>query len=477
MFVKNFDFDTKTRSDAWDYLLRELEDYYSNTESLPVAPALNYEKIREYIDQQSLEAPLNSEEAIGHVLYGLKRFAVHTPHPQYFGLFNPRPAFPGILADTIVATLNPQLAAWSHAPFAAEVENRLIQEIGQKFGYKPSSLDGTFTTGGTEANLTAVLCALNAAFPEYANKGLRSLDKNPIIYVSAESHHSLVRAASVAGLGMDAVRAIPVNDRLQMRTDLLKKQIEDDIKENNYPVMVAATMGTTGTGAIDDINAIAKIAAKYNLWLHADAAYGGAVALSTRYKKYIRHINLADSITFDAHKWMSVPMSAGMLITKHPTILSHSFRITADYMPKEADGLQIVDPFTHSIQWSRRFTGLKVYLSLLMLGWDEYEQVIEHQIKLGNQLKAGLQAAGWTIFNDSDLPIVCFGKAHFEEDRNAAIELNKKILASGNAWLSVYNINGLNTLRACITNYATNESSVELLLETLDDCYNRSNFQ
>ncbi|HEX6983070.1 MAG TPA: aminotransferase class V-fold PLP-dependent enzyme [Balneolaceae bacterium] len=465
--MKKFDFDTKTRSEAWDYLLEELESYYADTESLPVAPTLDHEKINEYVHQPSLKSPLAFNEAIDHVVRGLKKFAVHTPHPQYFGLFNPRSTFPGILADTIAATFNPQLAAWSHAPFAAEVENRLIEEIGKKFGYQQSTVDGTFTTGGTEANITALLCALNAAFTEYASKGLGAIDKNPVVYVSAESHHSLVRAASVAGLGMDAVRAIPVNDRLQMRTDLLEKQIAEDLEKNCYPLMVTATMGTTGTGAIDDIKTIAAIASENNLWLHADAAYGGAVALSKRHKKLIRDIDLADSITFDAHKWMSVPMSAGMFITKHPSILSQTFRITADYMPKEADELQIVDPFTHSIQWSRRFTGLKMYLSLLMLGWEAYEQLVEHQIKIGKLLKNELQKDGWTIFNHTDLPIVCFGKEHFEENPDAAIKLNKKILASGGAWLSVYNINGINTLRACITNYATDEDNIHRLLKIL----------
>jgi glutamate/tyrosine decarboxylase-like PLP-dependent enzyme len=465
--MKNFDFDAKTRSEAWDYLLGELEDYYSDTASLSVSPTLNPEKIKEYAREHSLKSPLEVNEAIDHVMQGLKKFAVHTPHPQYFGLFNPRPAFPGILADTIAATLNPQLAAWSHAPFAAEVENRLIQEIGEKFGYPQSTIDGTFTTGGTEANLTGVLCALNEAFPEFANKGLRSIDKNPVIYVSAESHHSLVRAASVTGLGMDAVRAIPVNDRLQIRTGLLEKQIEEDLANNFFPLMITATMGTTGTGAIDDITTLAEISSKHNLWLHADAAYGGAVALSNRYKKLIRDIHLADSITFDAHKWISVPMGAGMYITKHPDILSRTFRIAADYMPKEAGELQIVDPFTHSIQWSRRFIGLKVYLSLLMLGWEAYEQIVERQIKIGKLLKAELQKYGWFIFNHTDLPIVCFGKESFKENPDAAIKLNNKILASGGAWLSVYNINGINTLRACITNYATDEDNISELVEIL----------
>lgn len=464
-----FNLNIKSRSEAWAYLLQELENYYGETGSLPVSPQLNKEMINEYVHQHTFQTPLDYDEAIEHVVNGLTQFTVHTSHPKYFGLFNPRSNVAGILADTITATFNPQLAAWSHAPFAVEVENRLIREIGIKFGYEDTSIDGTFTSGGAEANLTAVLCALNKAFPEYANKGLRAVDKDPVIYVSAESHHSLIKAARVAGLGMNAVRSIAVDHSLQMQPEALRKQIDADIKENRFPLMVVATMGTTGTGAIDDIGAIYEIISKYNLWLHADAAYGAAVALTQRYKKLVQNIHFADSITFDAHKWMSVPMGAGMFITKYPSILDETFRITAGYMPREADELKITDPFTHSIQWSRRFTGLKMYLSLLMFGWEGYEQVIGRQIELGNLLKTELRQAGWKILNQTDLPIVCFEMEYFEEDPDAAMQFSKKIIDSGNAWVSVYSINGINALRACITNYATDENSIRQLLETLND--------
>lgn len=465
----NFDFNPEIRSEVWNYLHHKLETYYSDTESLPVSPKLNPEKISEYVYQHPLKSSLSYDEAISHVINGLKQFTVHTPHPQYFGLFNPRSNFPGILADTITAAFNPQLAAWGHAPFAVEVENRMILEFGEKFGYQQSSIDGTFTSGGAEANLTALLCALNGAFPEYANKGLQAIDKNFVIYVSEESHHSLIKAARTTGLGMQAIELIPVNNNLQMRPGLLKKQIDIDLKQNRFPLMIAATLGTTGTGAIDNIGAISEIATTHNIWLHADAAYGGAVVLSRRYKKLIQDIHLADSITFDAHKWLSVPMGAGMFITKHLSILDRTFRITADYMPKEADELQMTDPFTHSIQWSRRFTGLKIYLSLLMLGWDGYEQVIEHQIRLGDLLRTELQKTDWEIYNHTYLPIICFGKKNYENHPNSAIQLNKRIIASGNAWLSVYKIHGINTLRACITNYATDENNIYQFLDLLKE--------
>lgn len=464
----NFDSDKDARFETFDYLNKQLEVYYASTSSLPVSPKLNQEEIKKYV-HHSFEDPLVYKDAINHVIDGLKKFTVHTPHPNYFGLFNPRANFAGILADTITATFNPQLAAWSHAPFAAEVESNLIVEFGKKFGYNPSAIDGVFTTGGAEANLTAILCALNKAFPDYAKDGLQSLDKKPLIYVSAESHHSLVKAASITGLGLKAVKEIPVNEYLQIDISLLEQQIKDDIKNNLLPIMIVATMGTTGAGAIDAINEIAAIASSYNIWLHADAAYGGALVLSDQYKTLLGNIHLADSITFDAHKSMSVPMNTSMFITKHTHILNKTFRVTTDYMPKEANDLQVTDPFTHSIQWSRRFTGLKIYLSLLIFGWDGYQQVIEQQIKMGNILRDKLLNSGWFIYNKTHLPIVCFGNKNFESDANAALQVSKKIIESGKAWLSVYKINGVNTLRACITNYASNENNIEELVGLLNE--------
>ncbi len=224
----NFDLSPQERRETWRLLLQQLETYYAHTPDLPVSPELDREKVVALVERYSLRKAIAPREAIAHVTEGLTKYAVHTPHPMYYGLFNPRAAFPGILADTITATFNPQMAAWSHNPFAVEVENFLVRELGQKFGYPQADIDGVFTSGGAEANLTAVLCALNHHFPDYANAGLIGLGKKPVLYCSAESHHSVIRAGRIAGLGLEAVRLIPADGKQRMQAALLEQQIEKD---------------------------------------------------------------------------------------------------------------------------------------------------------------------------------------------------------------------------------------------------------
>ena len=466
--MANFDLNAEERAALWQHLITDLEQYYANTSGLNVAPSLNVSDILALVEKYPFEQPVPAGKAVEHVIEGLSRYAVHTPHPGYYGLFNPRATFPGILADAITATFNPQMAAWSHNPFANEVERYLIREFGKQFGYPEESIDGVFATGGTEANLTAVLCALNHHFPEYANVGLHGLKKHPILYCSAESHHSIIRSARVAGLGLNAVRAIPVDGRQRMDAIQLEQQIQKDLKQGLTPFMIVATAGATGAGAIDPLPEIAEIAQAHGLWLHVDAAYGGAAILEPSLKGLLKGIELGHSITFDAHKWLSAPMGAGMFLTREKDILHHTFRITADYMPKEASAMNVTDPFNHSIQWSRRFIGLKLYLSLLIFGWEGFAQTVRHQTEMGRLLKKLLRENGWKLYNDTDLPIACFSAPAFEADDAFALHICDKVLQSGQAWISVYRIGKVNTLRACITNYATTEKEVRELVKLLE---------
>jgi glutamate/tyrosine decarboxylase-like PLP-dependent enzyme len=462
----NFDLNPNERHELWELLIVAAERYQSRVGSLPIAPALNPEEIRSFITAFASGKPDSLPEILEHVIEGMTKYAVHTANPGYFGLFNPKANFPGILADTLTAVFNPQLAAWSHAPFAAEVENYLLRYFGQKFGFKPDVISGTFTTGGAEANLTALLCALNFHFPAYAKQGLQGIPEKPLIYCSAESHHSIIKALRVAGLGSDAIRLIPVDENLQMKPEILDEQIIKDKRDGFYPVMVVATAGTTGAGAIDPLTAIAAITSLHNLWYHVDAAFGGALILSSS-SGLLAGIEKADSITFDAHKWLSVPMGTSMLITSKPGILGQTFRITTAYMPNDAKGIDIEDPFVHSIQWSRRFNGLKLYLSLLMFGEDNYRKTIDHQISMGVLLKQYLEQNGWKIYNNTDLPVLCFGKAELEYDDESVNELVQRVIRNGKAWISVYPVNGIITIRASVTNYNTTETDLQMLVEEL----------
>ncbi len=460
------DYNAKGRIETWEYLTDKLEKYLAHTKDWKATPILDKQAVLNYIDSKSFSSPIPINEAIDFVMEGFRKYHVHTPHPHYMGLFNPRANFASVVGDTITATINPQMAAWSHAPFANEVEAYMVRKIGKKFGFDHS--DGVFTSGGAEANLTAVTTGLNYIFSEYKEKGIKGLDRIPRLYCSKESHHSILKAGAITGIGMVNVVAVPVNEDLSMKTEVLEELIRTDLENEMAPFMIAATAGTTGAGGFDPLHEIRKIADKYGLWMHTDAAYGGACIIPQQYRYLLSGIELSDSITFDAHKWLSVPMGAGIYLTRHDDILSLSYNMDTDYMPKEAEGMNIIDPFTHSIQWSRRFTGLKLYLSLLVNGWEGYAQSIGEDIATGEYLREKLIASGWTIYNDTVLPIVCFNR---EERVNNEIWIKKlvnELVKEGKMWLSVYTINGMTCARACITNYLTRKEEIDFIVNEIN---------
>jgi aromatic-L-amino-acid/L-tryptophan decarboxylase len=466
--MTSFDLTREQRAELFEMLLPELENYYSQTAKLRVTPPLDLDEIRQFVRKADFNHPSDIKEAVRTVTGALRKYMVHTPHPRYYGLFNPRPNFPSVIADLITATYNPQLAAWSHSPYASEVENYLISEFGQKIGFVAGETDGVFATGGAEANITAVLCALNNAFPGYANDGLFSLKGRPAIYCSSEAHHSIVRAARTSGLGKDSVRMITVNEKGAIQTDILEKTILSDLSEGYIPFMIIGTAGTTGTGSIDDLHALASVAKRHSLFYHIDAAWGGAAVLNPDTRPWVSGIEKADSVTFDVHKWLSVPMSASMFITKHREILAKTFRITTDYMPKDAENLEITDAYARSVQWSRRFIGLKLYLSMMVFGWKGYSEVIGHQVEMGNLLRSILKENDWVVINHTPLPLVCFTDGDHKTDPSFTKRVCEKVIRSGEAWVSLYPVNGINTIRACITNYNTSPDDVNALVETVN---------
>lgn len=452
-----------TRATLWRALIDTIEDYTTHVEERRVTPELAPQKIRSLLGACDFSTPMPPVEALAFAARGLAEYQVHTPHPRYFGLFNPAPTTMGIAADALVAAFNPQMAAWSHSPFAVEVEQHLVRCFGERFGYDPKCTDGTFTSGGAEANHTAVLTGLTHVFPEFPTAGIRGLSGQPVMYVSSESHHSLLKAAKMSGIGVESVRKVEVDGRLRMLPEALDKAIERDRAAGFLPFLVAGTAGTTNAGAIDPLWQLAEVAQKQRVWFHVDAAWGGAAALVPELRPLLLGIERADSITFDAHKWLSVPMGAGVYLTRHMTIMDQTFRTQTAYMPREAADLDIMDPHLHTMQWSRRFTGLKVFLSLLAAGWDGYAEALRHQTRMGALLRTRLAAEGWTIENETDLPVVCFSDPAGTDPHAAVMQ----ILSSGEAWISTTLIQGRTVFRACITNYRTQPEDVEKLVESL----------
>jgi glutamate/tyrosine decarboxylase-like PLP-dependent enzyme len=212
-----------------------------------------------------------------------------------------------VVADTLVAMYNPQLANWRTSPAANEMERHTLGWLAAKFGL-PENAIATFTSGGTEANLSAVIVALTRAFPEYGEHGLRHLKAQPSIYLTEETHHSFSKITHMTGLGRRALRTIPTDRSLKMNLEELKKRVAEDRIHGYLPFLVVGTAGTTAAGVIDPLPEIGRFCREQGLWFHVDAAWGGSAILSPKLRRYLAGIDAADSITCDAHKWLSVSM-------------------------------------------------------------------------------------------------------------------------------------------------------------------------
>jgi aromatic-L-amino-acid/L-tryptophan decarboxylase len=449
------------RRRAYAQLTELLERHLEGLGERNVAPQFPYAEFERRLEKFDFGAPVPLGELVDAAGELLGEGIVHTSHPRYFGLFNPAPTFAGVLADTLVAAFNPQLAVTSHAPAAVAIERRVLAFLGDRLGLPGAA--GSFTSGGAEANLTGLLVALERHFPEATEHGLAAVEGRPTFYVSGEAHGSFVKAARMTGLGRSAARAIPVSGDLTLDVEALRSAVERDRSAGHRPFLVVATAGTTAGGIVDPLPATARLCWELGLDLHVDAAWAGAIALSERLRPLLDGIELADSVTVDAHKWLSAPMGAGVFLTRHARDLTRTFRVAAGYMPS-ADSS---DPYVTSAQWSRRFIGLKVFMSLAAAGRPGYAAQIEHDCRLGDRLRTRLGESGWRVVNRTPLPVVCF----VPDDGADAGELARIAAAvegSGQAWISVAHLAGRPALRACITSHRSSEADVDALCDALE---------
>src|SRR3984893_10108890 len=279
--------------------------------------------------------------------------------------------------------------------------------VGERVGW-PGEFNGTFTSGGNEANFSGLALALAFKFPDAIEEGVAAIGSTPVLYASAESHHSLDKSAGLLGIGRKALRRIAVNEAAQLDPEMLERAIVQDLAVGRKPFCVVATAGTTNSGTVDDLIAISEICRRNQLWLHVDGAYGGAAIFSDQHRNLVRGIELADSLTIDPHKWLAMPFAAGVILTSHPEILERAFSVAAPYMPKAA-GAQLADNSRISTQWTRRMHSLKLWLNLPGHGRQAYEELIDRQLKLSKSFVAWVKASeDFELAVPPMLPIVTF---------------------------------------------------------------------
>lgn len=439
-------------------------DFLAARRNSPVCGEASMAAVDEALQRWNLHAGQPLEAVTAGMFDLLGRHAVRSDHPRYFGLFNP-PALPAaIVGDLIAATVNPQLAVWSHAPAAAAIERKLLQLFGTRIGWAGDEVAGTFTSGGSEANHTALLAALARRYPDWAQHGVAGLPARPAIYVSSQAHLAWIKIARAAGLGSDAVRLVPVADGLALGGDALAAFIASEPERD--PVLIVATAGTTAHGAIDDLRGIAGVARTHGAHLHVDAAWAGGALLADEGQALLQGIELADSVTIDPHKWLCVPMGAGMYLSRDWGALQAAFAVSTGYMPSAS--LERRDAYIHSLQWSRRFIGLKLFMALAHLGVDGYARMIRLQLRLGRYLLDGLRSHGWRVLNDTPLPLACFAPAVDAAGQDDAVtRIAAAVVDSGQAWLSTVALRGQLVLRACITSHESTQQDVDGLLDVL----------
>jgi glutamate/tyrosine decarboxylase-like PLP-dependent enzyme len=444
-----------------DLLTRALAAAGERVARGPVMPDLDMVQFRAELARFDFEAPQDLQRLIGWTTTQLEHGAVHMGNSRYFGLFNPAANFPSQCADRISGAFNPQLASSGSSPAPVEIEAHVVRAIARRAGL-PAESAGHFTTAGSEANYTALLCALTRAAPGFASEGVRTFAGPVAMYTSRECQPAWFKIAHQAGIGRDALKLIATNSRGEMDADALAQAVERDLKAGVVPVLISATAGTTGGGMIDPLARCAQIARTHGLWYHVDAAWGGAALCSPRLRGALAGIELADSLTIDAHKWFATTMGCGMFVTRYPAMLSETFRVATDFMPSTVSAL---DPYLNSAQWSRRFMGLRLFLSLAAAGWEGYATHVERAVEVIDLIKARLLAAGWSARNDSQLAVLCVVPPNgFPGIR----EIVRRVLASGRAWVAATTFAGQEVVRICATHGEIVAADIDELVASLN---------
>jgi glutamate/tyrosine decarboxylase-like PLP-dependent enzyme len=449
------------RNRVEEWLTGELQRALLRIQAGPVTPTIDMAAFRAELKNYDFAAPRPLEELLGWTLERMQHGIVQMANPRYFGLFNPGASFPAQCADRIASLFNPQLASSASSPVPVELERHVIRAVAQRAALGDEAT-GHFATGGSEANYTALLSALTGAHPQFASDGARAFAGPVKFYTSRDCHIAWLKVAHQAGVGRAALRLIDTDGRGRMDPQALTDAIAADRADGAVPVMVVATAGTTGAGMIDPLHACADIAQREHLWYHIDAAWGGAALASNRLRPVLAGIERADSITIDAHKWLATTMGCALFITRHGHLLSEAFHASTSFMPSSVSG---VDPYLNSVQWSRRFLGLRLFLALASAGWEGLGEHVERSVEVVQRVKERLVGLGWTGANDSALAVLdAVPPAELGDVR----ELVRRVVAGGRAWVAPTTFEGRDVVRICATNGETTIEDVNALIVELN---------
>jgi len=440
-----------------DALVARLAD----PEADPVLRRAGAAEMRSRLGGPPPEQPGEYGAVLARVIADVLPYAARSDHPGYLAFIPSFTTWPAALAELMAAAANPYCGAWMESAGAAQVELEVIDWFRTWLGL-PAGTAGVLVSGGSAANLTALLVAREAAGGPSAGS---------VVYVSDQAHSSLARTARAMGLRPEQVRVLPTDDRWRLSPGTVVAAVRADRRAGRVPFALCASAGSTNTGAVDPLTDLADVCAAEELWLHVDAAYGGFAALTAQGRAVLAGIDCADSVTLDPHKWLYQPMECGCVLIRDGVRLERTFAIHPDYLDSDAaQGAGEVNFADRGLQLSRGFRALKVWVTVHTFGLAAFRAAVQRNLELAEYAEALVRGhAELTLMAPATLGIVCFrrewpGCDEAETERRGTV-LAEDLERGGTALVSATRLAGRHAIRLCILNPTSTEQHVRQVIE------------
>jgi len=451
------------------HMLDDMIDYVEHIRERPVWQPIPGE-VRDLFREVLPARPSALASAHETFMRAVLPYATGNVHPGFMGWVHGGGTPVGMLADMLAAGLNANLGGRDQMPI--EVEKQVLQWVREIFGF-PDAASGLFVTGTSMANFIALIVARTGRLGAGVRKsGMH--ERRLTAYASSSAHGSIAQALDLSGMGIDALRVVPVNERFEMDVAALEEAVQKDRQAGHMPFFVAGTAGTVDTGAVDDLDAIADFAKREGLWFHVDGAYGALGMLAPDIAPRLSGIGRADSIAFDFHKWGQVPYDAGFVLVRDGELHRSAFASDAAYLRRESRALAAGSPWPCDFgpDLSRSFRALKTWFTIKVFGTEMIGQAISGTCELARHLRKRIEKADrLELLAPVSLNIVCFRYKCEEPDRVNA-EIVARLQESGIAAPSTTVLGGRLAIRAAIVNHRSNRSDIDAFVDAAIDLGN-----
>lgn len=452
-----------------------LAEYLEHIEVKPVFPNIEPSTLTQLFAEPLPQDPSAPEKVLGELEQKLLPYCTHVGHPGYMGLITPSPNPVGIIADFICSALNQNIGAYTIGPSAVAMERRTVRWLTDLVGYDESA-GGNLTSGGMMANFIGLKLARDCISNDRIQH--EGIQERWAVYASEERHVSIDKAVDAVGLGRNALRALPTDAEFRVRLDALEAAIAEDHNRGVRPLCIVGIFGTTNTGAVDSMRALRTIADREGMWLHADAAYGGGMLLSHAWSMRNQGLELADSITIDPHKWFYAPLDAGAILVKDDRRLTASFGLKPSYLTDELDRRnERYQYYVHSFEQSRRFRGLKVWMSFKRYGAKQIGEWIDNNVRQAKHLYSmAAKHPEFEAASDPPMSAICirYRGADLDEAQSKELhaEVARRVEQSGKFWISTTELKGKSWFRINPVNFRTRTEHMDQLLALLElECH------